>query len=95
MIWINYLLPFIGMSLCVYVLFTKRICTNSKTKITRICLWIAVWLCLLWAGVFGGFIPVAFTTVARSLALAINLLDIADAFKSKQTTKRSKSCDLI
>lgn len=87
MIWINHLLPIIGLSLCMYVLFTRRICTNSKTKITRVCLWIGVWLCLFWAGTFGGFVPVFFTTVARSLALAINLLDIKDALKFKRITK--------
>ena len=83
MIFINYLMTIVGIGFCFYVMMSKRIDTSRPTCAAKINLWMALWICLLLAV---GFLPTVMTTLARALALILNVLHFKNRlrFRSKK-----------
>ena len=80
---LNYLIPYIGIAMCIIVLLTRRVNTSCSVRAAKLCFWAVIWVLLMWADWEKSFVPVASITLARSIAFTINLLDIKDAMNNK------------
>jgi hydrogenase-4 membrane subunit HyfE len=78
---INYAIPYLAVIMSLYVLLTRKIDTSCNIRAAKICLWVIIWVLLMWSDYEKSFAPVASITVARMIALAINILDIKEVIK--------------
>ncbi|MFK3999881.1 hypothetical protein ACI2I3_00840 [Psychrobacter namhaensis] len=80
---INYLLTLAGLCFCFYIMISKRFDTSHVICATKLNLWMFLWLCLLLAS---DFVPTAFTTTARAIALVLNVIAFKEAIKLRKRT---------
>lgn len=47
--WVNLVIPFIGIASCLYLFFSRKICTRQWTISSALALSVVIWLMLIWA----------------------------------------------
>lgn len=77
---INYLLTLVGLFFCFYIMMSKRFNTSHIICASELNLWIALWLFLLLAV---DFAPTPMTTMARFIALMLNIIGFKDVIKAR------------
>ena len=89
---INVIAPFIGITVCVYLLMSKNACTVQKSVSTILALGVLLWLMLIWAD-WGSavFEPSYQSALARMIMIIMMLIT---AFVLRRSTKRSRSLSI-
>ena len=89
---ISYLMPFFGLIVCLFVVFTRKIDTKCPIRVSKMCLWLLVWMLVAYYDYpYDAFKETA-DTIARVLLLAINCLYIAESMLYRH--KRIKKINL-
>lgn len=78
---INYLLTLAGLFFCFYIMMSKRFDTSHVICASELNLWITLWLFLLLAI---NFVPTPLTTMARFIALMLNIIGFKEVIKMRQ-----------
>ena len=89
---INVIAPFIGITVCVYLLMSKNACTVQKSVSTILALGVLSWLMLTWAD-FGStvFEPSYQSTIARVIMV---IMMFFTAFVLRRSTKQSRALNI-
>lgn len=88
---ISYLMPFFGLIVCLFVIFTRKIDTKCPIRVTKICLWLVVWMLVAYYDYPYDAAKATSDTTARVLLLVINLLYIAEpiVYRHKRTKQHA------
>lgn len=86
---ISYLMPFLGLIVCLIVVSTRKIDTKCPIRVTKMCLWLVVWTLVAYYDYPYDAIKETSDTTARVLLLVINCLYIAESipYRRKRITK--------
>ena len=86
---ISYLMPFFGLIVCLFVVFTRKIDTKCPIRVSKMCLWLLVWMLVAYYDYPYDAIKETSDTTARVLLLVINCLYIAESilYRRKRITK--------
>ena len=86
---ISYLMPFFGLIVCLFVVFTRKIDTKCPIRVTKMVLWLVVWMLIAYYDYPYDAIKETSDTTARVLLLVINCLYIAESilYRRKRITK--------
>ena len=76
---ISYLMPFFGLVVCLVVVFTRKIDTKCPIRVTKMVLWLVVWMLIAYYDYPYDAIKETSDTTARVLLLVINCLYIAES----------------
>lgn len=76
---ISYLMPFFGLVVCLVVVFTRKIDTKCPIRVTKMVLWLVVWMLVAYYDYPYDAIKETSDTTARVLLLIINCLYIAES----------------
>ena len=76
---ISYLMPFFGLIVCLFVVFTRKIDTKCPIRVSKMCLWLLVWMLIAYYDYPYDAVKETADTIARVLLLAINCLYIAES----------------
>jgi len=76
---ISYLMPFFGLIVCLFVVFTRKIDTKCPIRVSKMCLWLLVWMLVAYYDYPYDAAKETADTIARVLLLAINCLYIAES----------------
>lgn len=85
---ISYLMPFFGLVVCLFVISTRKIDTKCAIRVTKMCLWLVVWMLVAYYDYPYDADKAMSDTAARVLLLVINCLYIAESIRGKY--KRNK-----
>lgn len=89
---ISYLMPFFGLIVCLFVVFTRKIDTKCPIRVSKMCLWLLVWMLVAYYDYPYDAVKETADTIARVLLLAINCLYIAESMLYRH--KRIKKINL-
>ena len=89
---ISYLMPFFGLIVCLFVVFTRKIDTKCPIRVSKMCLWLLVWMLVAYYDYPYDAVKETADTIARVLLLAINCLYIAESMLYRY--KRIKKINL-
>lgn len=89
---ISYLMPFFGLIVCLFVVFTRKIDTKCPIRVSKMCLWLLVWTLIAYYDYPYDAVKETADTTARVLLLAINCLYIAESIRNRR--KRNKEINL-
>ena len=89
---ISYLMPFFGLIVCLFVVFTRKIDTKCPIRVSKMCLWLLVWMLIAYYDYPYDAVKETADTIARVLLLAINSLYIAESIRYRH--KRIKKINL-
>lgn len=89
---ISYLMPFFGLIVCLFVVFTRKIDTKCPIRVSKMCLWLLVWMLIAYYDYPYDAVKETADTIARVLLLAINCLYIAESMLYRH--KRIKKINL-
>ena len=89
---ISYLMPFFGLIVCLFVVFTRKIDTKCPIRVSKMCLWLLVWMLVAYYDYPYDAVKETADTIARVLLLAINCLYIAESMLYRH--KRNKEINL-
>ena len=78
---ISYLMPFFGLIVCLFVVFTRKIDTKCPIRVSKMCLWLLVWTLIAYYDYPYDAVKETADTIARVLLLAINCLYIAESIR--------------
>ena len=78
---ISYLMPFFGLIVCLFVVFTRKINTKCPIRVSKMCLWLLVWMLIAYYDYPYDAVKETADTIARVLLLAINCLYIAESIR--------------
>lgn len=81
---ISYLVPFFGLAVCLFVVFTRRIDTKCPIRVSKMCLWLIVWTLVLYYDYPYDANKETSDTIARVLLLAINCLYITESIRKRK-----------
>lgn len=86
---ISYLMPFFGLVVCLVVVFTRKIDTKCPIRVTKMVLWLVVWMLIAYYDYPYDAVKETSDTTARVLLLVINCLYIAESilYRRKRITK--------
>ena len=89
---ISYIVPFFGLAICLFVMFTKRIDTKCPIRISKICLWVLVWTIVLFYDYPYDALKALSIMLVRVFLLTLNILYIAEAilYRPCRTINRKK-----
>lgn len=94
----NALIPFAGILIMAYTLFSGKICTQGKIISTSVVLCIFYWLMLMWAD-WGSavFVPSRQTMTARVIILIVTILIMAELRRAtyKRNAMQTKNRRLL
>ena len=76
---ISYLMPFFGLVVCLVVVFTRKIDTKCPIRVTKMVLWLVVWMLIAYYDYPYDAVKETSDTTARVLLLIINCLYIAES----------------
>lgn len=76
---ISYLMPFLGLIVCFIVMSTRKIDTKCPIRVSKMCLWLLVWMLVAYYDYPYDAVKETADTIARVLLLAINCLYIAES----------------
>ena len=89
---ISYIMPFFGLIVCLFVVFTRKIDTKCPIRVSKMCLWLLVWMLVAYYDYPYDAVKETADTIARVLLLAINCLYIAESMLYRH--KRIKKINL-
>ena len=89
---ISYLMPFLGLIVCFIVMSTRKIDTKCPIRVSKMCLWLLVWMLIAYYDYPYDAVKETADTIARVLLLAINCLYIAESIRYRH--KRIKKINL-
>ncbi len=89
---ISYLMPFFGLIVCLFVVFTRKIDTKCPIRVSKMCLWLLVWMLVAYYDYPYDAVKETADTIARVLLLTINCLYIAESMLYRH--KRIKKINL-
>ena len=75
---ISYLMPFLGLIVCLIVISTRKIDTKCPIRVTKICLWLVFWTLIAYYDYPYDAVKETSDTTARVILLIINCLYIAE-----------------
>lgn len=86
---ISYLMPFFGLIVCLFVVFTRKIDTKCPIRVSKMCLWLLVWMLVAYYDYPYDAVKETSDTTARVLLLVINCLYIAESilYRHKRISK--------
>lgn len=86
---ISYLMPFLGLIVCLIVMSTRKIDTKCPIRVTKMCLWLVVWTLIAYYDYPYDAVKETSDTTARVLLLVINCLYIAESilYRHKRISK--------
>lgn len=86
---ISYLMPFFGLVVCLVVVFTRKIDTKCPIRVTKMVLWLVVWMLIAYYDYPYDAVKETSDTTARVLLLVINCLYIAESilYRHKRISK--------
>lgn len=76
---ISYLMPFLGLIVCFIVMSTRKIDTKCPIRVSKMCLWLLVWMLVAYYDYPYDAVKETSDTTARVLLLIINCLYIAES----------------
>lgn len=85
---ISYLMPFFGLIVCLVVVFTRKIDTKCPIRVTKMCLWLVVWMLVAYYDYPYDAVKATSDTTARVLLLVINCLYIAESILYRHKHKK-------
>ena len=85
---ISYLMPFFGLIVCLIVVFTRKIDTKCPIRVTKMCLWLVIWMLIAYYDYPYDATKAVSDTTARVLLFTINCLYIAESILHRH--KRNK-----
>lgn len=91
---INYLVPFLGLVICLFVIMTRSIDTKCPIRAAKICLWIIIWMIIIYYDYPWDADKLLSITIVRCLMLSVNILYIVEAIIFAPRRKRKiKLCN--
>lgn len=85
---ISYLMPFFGLIVCLIVVFTRKIDTRCPIRVTKMCLWLVIWMLIAYYDYPYDATKAASDTTARVLLFTINCLYIAESILYRYKRKK-------
>ena len=76
---VSYLMPWFGLIVCLIVVFTRKIDTRCPIRVTKMVLWLAVWMLVAYYDYPYDAVKETSDTTARVLLLIINCLYIVES----------------
>ena len=89
---INLVAPFIGITVCVYLLMSKNTCTVQKSISTILALGVLSWLLLIWADWGSSVFEPSYQSALARIIMVIMMLIVA--FVLRRATKRKRSLSI-
>ena len=89
---INLIAPFIGITVCVYLLMSKNTCTVQKSISTILALGVLSWLLLIWADWGSSVFEPSYQSALARIIMVIMMLIVA--FVLRRATKRKRSLSI-
>lgn len=75
---VNYLVPFLGLLICLFVIFTHSIDTKCPIRATKIVIWIIIWTIIIYHDYPWEIDKLLSITIVRCLMLMVNILYIVE-----------------
>ena len=91
---INYLVPFLGLMICLFVIFTRSIDTKCPIRATKIVLWIIIWTIIIYYDYPWEIDKLLSITIVRCLMLTVSILYIVEAAIYAPRRQRKKMNEL-
>ena len=88
----NHIAPFIGITVCVYLLMSKNTCTVQKSISTILALGVLSWLLLIWADWGSTVFEPSYQSALARLIMVFMMLIVA--FVLRRATKRKQSLSI-
>ncbi len=89
---INLIAPFIGITVCVYLLMSKNTCTVQKSISTILALGVLSWLMLIWADWGSTIFEPSYQSALARVIMVFMMLIVA--FVLRRATKRNRSLSI-
>ena len=89
---INVIAPFIGITVCFYLLMSKNACTVQKSVSTILALGVLSWLMLIWADWGSTVFEPSYQSALSRIIMVIMMLIVA--FVLRRATKRNRSLSI-
>ncbi|MGP4716884.1 hypothetical protein ACTXGL_09635 [Psychrobacter sp. T6-6] len=89
---INLIAPFIGITVCVYLLMSKNTCTVQKSISTILALGVLSWLMLIWADWGSTIFEPSYQSALARVIMVFMMLIVA--FVLHRATKRNRSLSI-
>ena len=91
---VNYLVPFLGLVICLFVILTRSIDTKCPIRATKIVIWIIIWTIIIYHDYPWEIDKLLSITIVRCLMLFVNILYIVEAVVFLPRRKRNiKICN--
>lgn len=81
---ISYLIPFLGLIICLVTVFTRKIDTKYSIRVSKMCLWMTIWTIVLFYDYPYDALKAVSIMVVRLCMLAVNTLYIIEALRPKR-----------
>ena len=85
---VNYLVPFLGLLICLFVIFTHSIDTKCPIRATKIVIWIIIWTIIIYHDYPWEIDKLLSITIVRCLMLMVNILYIVEGVIFSPRRKR-------
>lgn len=85
---ISYLMPFLGLIVCFIVMSTRKIDTKCPIRVSKMCLWLLVWMLIAYYDYPYDAVKETADTIARVLLFTINCLYIAESILYRYKRKK-------
>ncbi|WP_394211195.1 hypothetical protein [Psychrobacter piscatorii] len=89
---INLIAPFVGITVCVYLLMSKNTCTVQKSISTILALGVLSWLMLIWADWGSTIFEPSYQSALARVIMVFMMLIVA--FVLRRSTKRNRSLSI-
>lgn len=76
---ISYVAPFLGLSVCLFVVFTHHIDTKCPIRITKLALWLIIWTIVLFYDYPYDALKAWSIMIVRVLMLIVNIMYVVEA----------------
>lgn len=88
---LSYLVPALGLIVCLIVVFTRRINTKCPIRVSKMCMWLIVWMLVLHHDYPYDTVNELFDLAFRVVLLIINLLYIAESLFERHKRIKQKT----
>ena len=89
---INLIAPFVGITVCVYLLMSKNTCTVQKSISTILALGVLSWLMFIWADWGSTIFEPSYQSALARVIMVFMMLIVA--FVLRRATKRNRSLSI-
>lgn len=88
---ISYLVPGLGLIVCLLVVFTRRINTKCPIRVSKMCMWLIVWMLVMHHDYPYDAVNELFDMAFRMSLLIINCLYIAESMLERHKRIKQKT----